>query len=258
MATVKCRQGDLALGSSGFPKVPTTNTLAIHLPVSGLLGWRAPNCPWELQGRRTSLGNPGLPVWVGSGCRKIPPGQPCDVWLWHIPLKPFLVPVTPQSVCTHASAHTTWTKAQMKTHVGGHIHVDVYPHTYRGICMDAHACVCMHRDTHTREIHLIPSQGSSQVGHPFLPIYSNKDPSAVPTIPSGLDPAPAPAPSQHLQLPWPSCILSRVGPSVDSHGPHLISSAPVKTAMTSGLPHLISYTPSLKLRSGLTGLSMAA
>ena len=143
MATVKCRQGDLALGSSGFPKVPTTNTLAIHLPVSGLLGWGTPNCPWELQGRRTSLGNPGLLVWVGSGCRKIPPGQLCDVWLWHIPLAPFLVPVTPQSVCTHASAHTTWTKAQMKTHVGGHIHVEVYPHTYRG------TCVCVHAQRHT-------------------------------------------------------------------------------------------------------------
>lgn len=145
----------------------------------------------------------------------------------------------PQSMCTQASAHTTWTKAQRKTHMGVRIRVDVHPHTYRGTHTDAHACVHSHRDTspHRR---LIPSQGSSQLGHLHFPVTATSIP-AQPPNPHGLDPAPAPVCPQ-LQLPWPSCILSRANPFVDSHCLHPSSSAPVKPAVSSGLLHPISYT----------------
>lgn len=145
----------------------------------------------------------------------------------------------PQSMCTCASAHSTWAKAQRKTAMGVRIHVDVHPHTYRGIHTDVHECVCSHRDT-APCWRLIPSQGSSQLGQLHFQLQQQASQHS-PHHPPWPGSRPSPVCPQR-QLPWPSCILSRANPFVDSHCLHLSSSAPVKLAVSSGLLHPISYT----------------
>ena len=101
----------------------------------------------------------------------------------------------PQSMCPQASAHTTWTKAQRKTHVGVRIHVDIHSHTYRGTHTDAHSCVRSHRDTSPRR-RLIPSQGSSQLGHLHFPATATSIPAQPPQPPwPGSRPSPCVSPA---------------------------------------------------------------
>ena len=83
----------------------------------------------------------------------------------------------PQSMCTRASAHSTWAKAQRKTAMG--VYVDVHPYTYRGIHMDAHTFVCSHRDTAPGR-RLILSQGSSQLGQLHFPVTAASIPAQPP------------------------------------------------------------------------------
>ena len=148
------------------------------------------------------------------------------------------MPVTPKA-CAHRPVLTPHGQRHKGRHTWGFAYVWMYTLTHRGTHTDALTCVRSHRDTspHRR---LIPSQGSSQLGHLHFPVTATSIP-AQPPNPHGLDPAPAPVCPQ-LQLPWPSCILSRANPFVDSHCLHPSSSAPVKPAVSSGLLHPISYT----------------
>lgn len=144
----------------------------------------------------------------------------------------------PQSMCTRASAHSTWAKAQRKTAMGVYMWMYTLTHIEAYTWMRTHLCAVTEIQPHAGDSSYPRAPPSWDSSTSQLQQQASQHSPHHPPWP-GSRPSPV---CPQLQLPWPSCILSRANPFVDSHFFHPSSSVPVTLAVSSGLLHPISYT----------------